>query len=190
MTAKATADGRQTAGTSGEACIPVVQRGQNVHLSATNSQRRRQKQNNCLQTTSSQACLMQRASCTFKLPAAAASLSPKTPKTSFRNSTAYVGDLQNTFWTNSLTSHVWSRLSSFESRKSFENHTCIILRQILNASLHLSLHKELRLQKSKVFGRHYHVFGKSPRISPKGHQNKRPKESALVLGALYLSQKR
>ena len=66
----------------------------------------------------------------------------------------------------------------FGKRKSFQIHICIILKQSLNTPLHLSLQQKLRLQKSKVFERNYCVFRKSPRISPKGHQNKRTKESA------------
>ena len=87
-------------------------------------------------------------------------------------------DLENTFWTNPQTSHFSSHFSCFENRKSVQNHICIILKQVLNAHLHLSLQENIRLQKSKVFETNYHVFGKRPGISPKGHQNKRTKESA------------
>ena len=53
-----------------------------------------------------------------------------------------------------------------------------MFKQFTNTSLHLNLQEKPRLQKTKAFERNYCVFQKSPRISPKGHQNKRTKESA------------
>ena len=67
-------------------------------------------------------------------------------------------DLQNTFWTNPQTSHFSSHFSCFESRKSVQIHIYIMLKQFLNAHLHLSLQKNPRLQKSKVFETNYHVL--------------------------------
>ena len=67
-----------------------------------------------------------------------------------------------------MTSHVSSPLTSFESRKSFQIHIYIILKQFLNTPLHLSSHEKLRFKKSDVFSKKIYVFGKSPKISPKG----------------------
>ena len=103
---------------------------------------------------------------------------PETPKKFIQHSKGFSEDLQNTLRTNLQTCERTSQIISFGNRKSFQIHIRIMLKQFPNAPLHLSLQQKLRLQKSYHFGRNYYVFGKSPKISPKGHQNKRTKESA------------
>ena len=70
----------------------------------------------------------------------------KTLRMFIEDSKGFSEDLQNTFRTKLQTSYVSSRFSSFESRKSLQVYICMMLKQSLNAPLHLSLQKTLRLR--------------------------------------------